>query len=137
MAWYAAHAIMAFRLKEGVQGRLPVWENILLIEASTPHVAYARAEARAKEDEGDIGGTLALGGRPCVQVFCGIRKLLTVSNPKDNDQPTNGAEISFTKLEVADEEALQRLVRTKNVTVEYQDERRMEERTEIPPELSQ
>lgn len=135
MAWYAAHAIMAFRLKEGRQARLTVWENILLIEGSTPEEAYAKAEARAREDEGDNGGTLTLGGQPCVQVYCGIRKLLAVSNPSDDDKPTDRAEISFTMLEVADEDALQRLVRGTNVTLEYQDERPWEERSEVPPEL--
>ena len=34
MPWFAAHAIMYFRLKSGEQQRYRVWENILLVEAA-------------------------------------------------------------------------------------------------------
>ena len=46
--WYAAHAVMLFRLKEGEQTEFPIWENIFLIEAATPEETHQKAEARAR-----------------------------------------------------------------------------------------
>ena len=40
MTWYAAHIILAVRLKEQKQKRFPVWENVILIEAKTEAEAF-------------------------------------------------------------------------------------------------
>ena len=56
MAWFAAHAIMYFKLKSGVQDRFTIWENVYLIEAENSDQAWEKAEAWAKQKEGNGDG---------------------------------------------------------------------------------
>ncbi|MBN2004361.1 MAG: DUF4288 domain-containing protein [Anaerolineae bacterium] len=60
MNWYAAHAVMYVKFKDRQQEKYPLWENILLIAAESDEEALAKAVARAKEDEGDSGGTFTM-----------------------------------------------------------------------------
>jgi hypothetical protein len=43
MNWYSAHIIMYVELKDRVQRRYPVWENIVLIKARDADVAFENA----------------------------------------------------------------------------------------------
>src|SRR5687767_10336487 len=71
MPWYSAHAIMAVRFKKGRQRRIPIWENILLVRAKDADEAWDKASRRAREDEGDQGGTMHWSGRAATFVFIG------------------------------------------------------------------
>ncbi|HEY2589848.1 MAG TPA: hypothetical protein VGI81_29155 [Tepidisphaeraceae bacterium] len=116
MPWYAAHAIMYFRLKSGPQDRFSVWENVLLIEAAEGEDPWPKAIERAKRDEGDDEGSLTWGGRPAERRFAGIRKILSIDGPL-----ASGDELTFSELLVTDEESLRRLAAGEPVNVEYVD----------------
>lgn len=53
MTWYAAHLVECLRLDSGKQDAFPVLDNIVLVRASDPDEAYAKAEALGKQRESD------------------------------------------------------------------------------------
>jgi len=118
MAWYAAHAIMYIKFKDGVQDKYPFWENIILIEAETDDEAFEKAETRAREDEGDSQGSLTYEERPAKWVFAGIRRL--VSCVDILEQPTDGTEITYLEMEVESEECFTKLLNGEPVKVLYE-----------------
>ncbi len=118
MAWYAAHAIMYVKFKDGLQDKYPCWENIILIEAKTADEAFQKAEARAREDEGDSQGTFTHQGRPASWVFAGIRRLVSCTDPLD--QPTDGTEITYLEMEVEREDCFTQFLNGKLAQVLYE-----------------
>ena len=62
MNWYAAHLVLYVKYKEHSQDHFPFWENIVLIQADTDDEAFAKAERRGREDEGDDSGSFAAAG---------------------------------------------------------------------------
>ncbi len=68
---------MYFKLKSGVQDRFTVWENVYLIEADDFETAAIKGEEFGRRDEGDDGGSLTVDDEPAVQVFAGIRKVVS------------------------------------------------------------
>ncbi len=119
MAWYAAHAIMYFKLKSGVQDRYTVWDNVFLIEAEDSDSAWAKAAEWAKREEGDSDGSLTVDDQPATLVFAGIRKLITVSHWQEEGKLNHGDEITYSQLQVSDEESVRKLANGEEVTVEY------------------
>ena len=119
MSWFAAHAIMYVRFKAGAQEVFPVWENVLLIEAAAPSEVWQKAVARAREDEGDCGGSFRWGDRPAEWVFAGLRKVVAVSHQGANDRLGDGDEITYSEFQVPDQADLQRLVSGEEVAVRY------------------
>lgn len=119
MPWFAAHAIMYFRLKSGVQQRYHVWENVLLVEAADSRQAWDCASELARRDEGDDGGSLRLDNEPCELVFGGLRKVVEVSHGGAEAVPRHGDEISYSKFEVGDADALRRLIEGEETAIVY------------------
>jgi len=117
MSWYAAHAVIYVRFKDGQQESYPFWENILLIEANSDEEALAKATQRAKEDEGDSHGTFTWSGRPAQWCFAGIRKL-TSCEDSDN-KPGDGTEITYLEMEASDEDDFSRVINGEPVVVRY------------------
>jgi hypothetical protein len=115
--WYAAHLILYVKLKDHPQRHYPVWENILLLKARSEEEAFAKAETRGKEEEGDDGGTFRWAGKPARWVFAGVRKLTLCEDPER--RPDDGTEVSYTELEVDSEQAVRKLVRGQSVGVTY------------------
>jgi len=113
MAWFAAHAIMYFKLKSGVQDCFTIWENVYLIEAENSD------EAWAKQEEGDSDGSLLVDEQPATQVFAGIRKMITVSHWEEEGQLKHGDEITYSEFQVSDEKSIRELVDGEEVSVEY------------------
>ena len=118
--WYAAHLILYVKLKNHTQRNYPIWENIVLIKARSEEEAFAKAEARGKEEEGDDGGTFRWAGKPARWVFAGVRKLTLCEDAEK--RPDDGTEVSYTELEVDSEQAVRKLVRGQSVAVTYKDE---------------
>ena len=118
MPWFAAHAIMYFRLKSGEQ-RYRVWENVLLVEAADSRQAWDRGIELARRDEGDSNGSLRIDDEPCALVFGGLRKVVEVSHADCEDVPRHGDEISYSEFEVADADALRRLIDGEDTAVVY------------------
>jgi len=118
MPWYAASAVMFVKYKDGNQNNYPVWENVHLVQATTPEGAQEKAIRRAKEDEGDDSGSFTWNQRPATWVFAGLRKILTVSHTGDSGE-LDGAEITFSEYELASEAELRALVNGEDVRVLY------------------
>ncbi|HEX5206692.1 MAG TPA: DUF4288 domain-containing protein [Steroidobacteraceae bacterium] len=120
MTWYAVSAVLVFRFKEGDQNIWPIWESVYLVSANSPEEAEAKATVLAKQNEGDDDGSLTCGDRPATREFMGIRKILTVQSPHSStDEPVDGAELTFSDMEVQSESDLQALVAGKPVFVNY------------------
>lgn len=66
--WYAASIIMLVKFKDGNQDKYPVWENVVLIKASSGDEALELAEKRGREEEGERlqhqGNRLPRAGHP-------------------------------------------------------------------------
>jgi hypothetical protein len=116
MPWFAGHIIMAFRYKTGEQHSIPVYENIVLIEAENSRDAHARALARGREDEGDSAGSLTWGGRPARMVCEGVRKVVECER---GARPDSGSEVSYSEFEVGSEASLRALVAGESVDLTY------------------
>src|SRR5919199_971147 len=119
MALFCAHAIMYFKLKSGEQDRFTVWDNVYLIEAEDINEAWEKAEARAKQEEGDDDGSLLLDGRPATAVFAGIRTMSEVAHGEEEGQLRSGDELTYSEFEVSDEESVREFVKGEEVSVKY------------------
>jgi hypothetical protein len=120
MPWFAAHAVMWFRFKDGVQDYCPLWENILLIEAADFEEAERKAGDLAREEEGDSDGSLTCDDRPVTCIFAGLRKVVTVSHRESSEErPQNGDEVTYSRFEVSDEDTVRRFAAGETVKVEY------------------
>ena len=119
MAWFAAHAIMYFKLKSGEQDRFTIWENVYLIEAENSDEALEKAKAWAKQEEGDSDGSLRVDDQPATLVFAGIRKMITVSHWEEEGHLRHGDEITYSEFQVSDEKSIRELVDGEEVSVEY------------------
>lgn len=119
--WYAAHAVMLFRLKEGEQTEFSVWENIILIQAATPDEAHEKAEARAKEDETKYEENgLTWDDELAEFKFLGLRKLMQCFS--DEQQPSDGTEVSHNQITFADREQLDKFVAGEEAQLTIDDE---------------
>lgn len=119
MAWFSAHAILYFKLKSGVQDRVSVWENVYLIEAEDVDGAWEKAEARARQEEGDDDGTLSVDGQPATLVFAGIRKMSEVAHAEEEGRLRSGDEITYSEFEVTGEESIRALMAGEEVSVTF------------------
>jgi hypothetical protein len=117
MNWFAAHLIMAVKLKRARQTRFPVWENIVLIAAESEAAAFAKAERIGRAEEGDDGGTFRWGGHPATWVFKGVRKLTECVSA--DDRPGDGTEVSYIEMELDSQEAVNQLAAGEPVALRY------------------
>ena len=118
--WFAAHLIMYAKFKEQPQVHFPIWENIVLIHAGSEEEAFAKAEQRGRDDEGDDDGTFRWGGKPATWVFAGVRKLTACQDPEE--RPRDGTEISYTEMQVGSEQAIRKLVKGEPVEVRFKEQ---------------
>ena len=126
MTWYAAHSIMYVKFKDGNQDKYPIWENIILIEASSSDEAWDKAEIRAREDEDEDEnprGESFWEGRPFKFVFAGIRKLVSCMDKEiflnEENSPTHGTEITYSQMEFPDFDSLSKFLKGEEVSVKY------------------
>ncbi|TAL30771.1 MAG: hypothetical protein EPN97_11855 [Alphaproteobacteria bacterium] len=122
--WYGAHVITSFRPKKKTSRKwINVWETIYLVKGRTPAEALRKAEKLGKFEAKGSGSGLTINGKPGKMVFEGIRKLMLVMNPFDmkqsEDRPDDGTDITHSDFGVRNQAELKKLVRGKQVTVEY------------------
>jgi hypothetical protein len=117
--WYTAHLLMYVKRKNNPDGKIPVWENLVLIKADSEPAAFAKAEKRGKQDEGDDDGTFRWGGQPAEWVFAGVRKLTLCEDPEK--RPGDGDEISYLEMEIDSERTLWNLLAGKPTAVKLND----------------
>lgn len=106
MKTYAAHLILYVRLKSASQSVYPVWENVVLITASSEDEAFAKAEALGRSEEGDEDNSFSWDREPATWVFAGVRKLVECLEPLPND----GLEITSNQYDVQSLDAISKLV---------------------------
>jgi hypothetical protein len=128
--WYAAHVVMALRLKDRIQDRYPVWENIFLVEAASESEAFEKAEELGRAEEGDDGGSLRWDKKPATWIFAGVRKLTECVSAED--RPGNGTEVSFNELELDSEKAVEQFAAGRPVHAQYRDRFRPRKAAEGP-----
>lgn len=125
MAWFCAHAIFYFELKDEPQDSYLVWENVYLVEAPTDEQALSEAERYARAEEEASSDTLTLNEKPCRYRFAGVRKLITVSHigeaDEPDDLPTSGAEVTYSEFEVDTFDEVTRLAQGEFVDVLYRE----------------
>lgn len=122
MTWYAAHTIVSIRPTKPRKAEIVVYENVILIEANDEHAAAEKARKYGKasivEDK-----TLTIDGKPAVESFVGVRKIISISNPwpldPDSDRPVDGTEITYSKFKLKDQADLSKLVDGKETSIEY------------------
>ena len=119
MNWFAAHILLYVERKQQPQDRFPVWENIVLIEAATEDEAFDKAEAIGRCSEGDDDGSFRWDGEPARWVFAGVRKLTACETGER--RPGDGTELTFLQMEVGSREALNSLVDSRPVLVEFEE----------------
>ncbi len=121
MTWFAAHSIVASRRVDS-QGVISVYENIFLVEAPDAASASSKAAEMARR-EVDSDDSLTIDEAPAIRTFCGVRKVVAVSNPYpldlDEDTPISGTELTYSKFEVSSEEDLQILVEGGELSLRY------------------
>ena len=114
---FAVHTLVAVRVdgREASEG-IPVYENVLLIQAADGDDAERRAtEIAVLEEEEE----LRWGGRPARLEFVGIRKVIECQPFGTAKRIGSGAELTYSVLAVASEADLKKLVAGDPVTVTY------------------
>jgi len=119
MAWFAAHTIFYFEVKDGPQDSFSIWENVYLIRGIDSDDAWEKAAIWARENEGDSDGSLLWNERPATLRFAGIRKLISVSHWEGEGRLEHRDEITYSEFEVADRESIDRLVAGDEVDLRY------------------
>jgi hypothetical protein len=119
MIWFAAHLIMYFKRRKGRQKHFLVWENIVLVEASSSDEAWDKAEQLGREDESYDDESLTIGGYPSRMVFAGVRKVTLCVD--ENSRPVDGTEVTYNEIAMESEVAIRKLAAGKRVKVELID----------------
>ena len=88
--WYAAHAVLWVRFKDGRQDAYPVWENVYLVHAASHDDARVKGARYATADEGDHSGSFVWDDLPAEWVFQGIRKTVLCAEP--DSAPVDGVD---------------------------------------------
>lgn len=121
MTWFGVSVIVSIRLTRGKQAKIPVFENIILVEARTPKEAAKKAAKQAKAAT-KIEDGLTLNNKPAYYSFDGVRKVVNVSNPVhldlDQHRPVTGTEITYSEF-VVNRDDIKKLVAGKEVKILY------------------
>jgi len=117
---YAAHIVMVVRFKDRSQRRVPAWENVVLLQATSDESATSKAEAIGAAGAGDEDGSFTWGGKPASWEFAGVRKVTecALSGPK----PASGDEITYSELEFESLAAARRFARGGAVSTIHTDQ---------------
>ncbi len=116
MKWFAVHTITYFKFSDGMSGKVPVWENVVLVKAADRREAARVAESASGDGTGDLGGDARLGGRPGEVVLAGIRKVENAFI--DDSGPASGDEITYAELTLPDMASVEALANGEAVKVE-------------------
>jgi len=121
MAWFTAHLVTYFKLKNVPQDTYTVWENVILIEASDEAHAMTKAEefGRIEAELDAEDNTLTVDDEPAETIFAGVRKIGTVFHRGQGGNLESGDEVTFNEFVVTDEQSIKKLVEGEEVQVNY------------------
>jgi hypothetical protein len=89
-AWTILGTVHKHREKDPA-AQCEVWENLILLHASTANEALRKAEKIGRSEAGDSRGSLRLDGKAAICKFMGVASLGVV-----HDALEDGAEITWT-----------------------------------------
>ena len=125
MTWYAASAVLYFKPRDRKpQREVLVWENVYLIQATSPAKAKAEAMKLGKADAVD-DPEQTLDGRFVKTVFAGLSKLVEVGpspiriGPSPVKKIESGVEATWSEFVVKSEAEVKQLVAGKPVKLIY------------------
>jgi len=118
---YAAHLVMAVRVADTAGGAIPVYENVVLIDAESDDAAMREACAIGRADVAEPDPSFRWDGRPARLEFVGVRKLMTCQPRGLSHKIESGAELTYAQLSVRSEADLRKLVEGEPVEVVYEE----------------
>jgi hypothetical protein len=123
MTWYAAHIISHFEFQDHAKREIPVYEDIVLIEANSDDQARAKAEQYLTENYQTDRPTPSTqsdtwNGHPGIWVVDGIRKIIEAEAPY---QRSEGIEISYSQYLCPDSDTVRALVNGESVSLIYEE----------------
>jgi len=117
MSWYAASIVVCVKFMDGEQDSYPLWENVVLIEASSENEAFRKAELIGKESDGD---EFYWEDRSAVWEFSGIRKLLSIDTGEEDGSIIDGTEVTFSQMLLDSKSDLKKFIDGDEVSVIYE-----------------
>jgi hypothetical protein len=102
--WYISHEILCAQPDDQLDEPLTVWENLILIEATSPEEAYEKAMQHGRASENEI----RINGKKGRFIFFGLRDLMLVY-----DQLEHGAELEWYEMELTKTE-IEKLLKQKD-----------------------
>lgn len=119
---YAAHLIQAIRFRDGAQDHIPLYENVVLVEADTDDEAMRIAEEYGRAEAADDDPSFTWGGHPAYWQFAGVRKLIECREPCADDDPVlSRTELTYSQMSVRSEGDLKKLVGGEPVEILYEE----------------
>jgi hypothetical protein len=119
MQWYAAHIVMSIDIKDGNSDPISIFENIIVIQASSHKTASKKAKAFAKEQEGDDNGTFKWCDKPAFLKFAGIRKTVLCVDPQSDQW--DGKEVTYSEFELPNQKSLAKFLQGNEVSLRCTD----------------
>lgn len=124
MKWFSASVIMYAKVDNDEHESIPVWENIILIEAESFEDAHKIAQSKAILDASNPDQTLTYDDKPCKILYGGIRKIIECSNDDiEDDNPSetisSGTELSYSQFIVKNTNDLNKLINNDDVYLYY------------------
>ena len=119
--WYVASIIVSYRLKKGKQNIFPVYENFTLFHSKNREEAWGKAKNYGKWYAG-IDDKLEINGKPAYTKFEGIRKVVEIIDDEfDLKILLDGLEISYSYMELTNENDIEDLAKGRRVILDYID----------------
>lgn len=102
--WYLSYEVLYFEYEDrSLQEEYLVWENLILIKADSPEVAYKKAIRHGKDSEGE----LQINGHKGYCRFKGLKKLVPIY-----EEIEDGAEIEWREYQLP-KKSLEKLITPK------------------------
>lgn len=118
---YAAHLILAIKYREPPQDRIPLYENVVLIDAGSDDEAWEKAEQIGREDAASDDPSFRWDDRPARLEFVGVRKVVSCQPRGLSQRMESGAELTYSQMSVRTEADLRKLVNGEPVDVVYEE----------------
>jgi hypothetical protein len=121
MTWYAAHLITYFEFNDKNDKQIPVWENIVLIEANSDESASEKAKKYLSEkyESYDSEESTLWDGFPGNWRPAGIRKVIECEC--EDDTLSDGIEVTYSQYICQTEDIVNAFVQGDPVSIVYEE----------------
>jgi hypothetical protein len=115
-AWTVLGTVHKHR-KNNPSALCEVWQNLIILHATTPNEALRKAEKIGRSEAGDARGSLRLDGKPAICKFMGVASLGFIHDPLED-----GTEITWTLKRCKQSTALKLLKRKATILAQAKKE---------------